>query len=149
MHTHDREALREVVRAAEAVLAAREDQMLTSEEWDALEHAVAEATQPPANEREETFTVQEDILTRSVMPAPGRGDPYQHTCDLAQFCHPFVQSICVHRIDDPDAGRRQKRMTRSLSSFVWMRDPAEPATPVAYFPEDRPLLGVVISHVEG
>lgn len=94
MHTHDREALLEVVRAAEAVLAAREDQMLTSEEWDALEHAVAEVTQPPANEREETFTVQEDVLTRSVTPAPGRGDPYQHTCDLE------VYEAVAHAIDE-------------------------------------------------
>jgi len=94
MHTNDREALLEVVRAAEAVLAARENQMLTSEEWDALEHAVAEATQPPANERAETFTVNEDVLTRSVTPAPGRGDPYQHTCDLE------VYEAVAHAIDE-------------------------------------------------
>lgn len=87
-------AMNEVLRAAEALLAAREDEMLTSEEWDALEHAVAEATQPPADEREETFTVIEGILTRSVTPAPGRGDPYQHTCDLE------VYEAVAHTIDE-------------------------------------------------
>ena len=96
MHTYDREALLEVVRAAEAVLAAREVQMLTSEEWDALENAVAEAMQPPADQRVETFTVTEDVLTRSVTPAPGRGDPYQHTCDLE------VYEAVAHAIDELD-----------------------------------------------
>jgi len=57
------------------------NEVLASEEWDALEHAVADATQPPADEREETFTVNANILTRAVTPASGRGDPYQHTCD--------------------------------------------------------------------
>jgi len=94
MHTNDRDALLEVIRTAEAVLAARENEMLTSEEWDALEHAVAEATQPPADEREETFTVSEDVLTRAVTPAPGRGDPYQHTCELE------VYEAVAHAIDE-------------------------------------------------
>lgn len=87
-------AMNEVLRAAEALLAAREDEMLTSEEWDALEHAVAEATQPPADEREENFTVNENILTRAVTPAPGRGEPYQHTCDLE------VYEAVAHAIDE-------------------------------------------------
>ena len=83
----------ELLRAAEAVLAARESQMLTSEEWDALEHAVAAATQPPpGTARDEVFTVNEDILTRSVTPA--RGTPYQHTCDKDVF-----ESV-AHAIDE-------------------------------------------------
>jgi len=39
--------LHDVLNAAEAVLAAREAEMLTSDEWDALAHAVAAATEPP------------------------------------------------------------------------------------------------------
>jgi len=111
MRTNDREALLEVVRAAEAVLAARENQVLTSEEWDALEHAVTEATQPPANEREETFTVEEDVLTRSVTPAPGRGDPYEHTCDLE------VYEAVAHAIDELDgASFTYEEIRRSINA---------------------------------
>lgn len=84
MSNHDDAALREVLRAAEDVLAARENQMLTSEEWDALEHAVATAMQPPpSTPRDETFSVTENILVRAVTPA--RGTPYQHTCDKDVF----------------------------------------------------------------
>ncbi|MCI0364928.1 MAG: hypothetical protein L0219_13705 [Phycisphaerales bacterium] len=93
MSNHDDAALREVLRAAEAVLAARENQMLTSEEWDTLEHAVAAATQPPPiTPRDETFTVTENILIRAVTPA--RGTPYQHTCDNDVF-----ESV-AHAIDE-------------------------------------------------
>ena len=93
MSNHDDAALRDVLSAAEAVLAARENQMLTSEEWDALEHAVAAATQPPpSTPRDETFTVTENILVRAVTPA--RGTPYQHTCDKDVF-----ESV-AHAIDE-------------------------------------------------
>lgn len=37
----DIDRLRDVLDAATALLAAREDEMLTADEWDALEHAVA------------------------------------------------------------------------------------------------------------
>jgi len=93
MSNHDDAALREVLSAAEAVLAARENQMLTSEEWDALEHAVAAATQPPAGTpRDEMFSVTENILIRAVTPT--RGTPYQHTCDKDVF-----ESV-AHAIED-------------------------------------------------
>ena len=75
--------LREVVTAAEAVLAARENQMLTAEEWDALEHAVAAATQPPPDERDETFTVEDGALVRRVVPR--KGQPYEHRCPQEAF----------------------------------------------------------------
>ena len=70
--------LREVLAAAEAVLAAREAQMLTTDEWDALQHAVAAATQPPPDERDETFAVEDGALVRRVVPRKGR--PYEHRC---------------------------------------------------------------------
>ncbi len=70
--------LREVLAAAEAVLAAREAQMLTAEEWDTLQHAVAAATQPPPDERDETFAVEDGALVRRVVPRKGR--PYEHRC---------------------------------------------------------------------
>ena len=90
---NDSTTLTEVLHAAETLLAARENQMLTSEEWDALEHAVAAATQPPpSTPRDETFTVTENILIRAVTPA--RGTPYQHTCDKDVF-----ESV-AHAIDE-------------------------------------------------
>lgn len=75
--------LREVVTAAEAVLAARENQMLTTDEWDALEHAVAAATQPPPDERDETFAVEDGALVRRVVPR--KGQPYEHRCPQDAF----------------------------------------------------------------
>ncbi len=75
--------LREVVSAAEAVLAARENQMLTAEEWDALEHAVAAATQPPPDARDETFAVEDGALVRRVVPR--KGQPYEHRCPQDAF----------------------------------------------------------------
>src|SRR5262245_27860814 len=65
--------------------------MVTSEEWDALQHAVAEATQP-IDGPSETFSVRESILTRSVVPK--RGEPYQHTCDKDIF------EAVAHAIDE-------------------------------------------------
>ncbi len=79
MSNHD-----DVIHAARALLEARENQMVTSEEWDALAHAVAAATQPIAEGGpSETFCVREAVLTRSVVPK--RGTPYQHTCDKDVF----------------------------------------------------------------
>lgn len=75
--------LREVLNAAEAVLAARENQMLTTDEWDALEHAVAAATQPPPDERDETFAVEDGALVRRVVPR--KGQPYEHRCPQDAF----------------------------------------------------------------
>ena len=111
MSNHDDAALREVLSAAEAVLAARENQMLTNEEWDALEHAVAAATQPPpSTPRDETFTVTENILIRAVTPA--RGTPYQHTCDKDVF-----ESV-AHAIDELNGA--------SFTSTPWpKRSPAD------------------------
>lgn len=78
--------LPDVLAAAEALLAASENDMVTSEEWDALKHAVAAATQPsPDDGRDETFRVVEDVLIRSVVPAPGRGEPYEHSCEREVF----------------------------------------------------------------
>jgi hypothetical protein len=93
MSSTDHDNLLEVLRAAEAVLAAREDQMLTSEEWDVLQHAVAAATQPVSGGGpNETFSVRESVLTRSVVPK--RGTPYQHTCDQDVF------EAVAHAIDE-------------------------------------------------
>ena len=81
---HDFATLHQVLRAAEAVLEARENQMLTSEEWDALQHAVAAvSTAEGPNSTVEDFGIAEKILTRSVTPV--RGVSYQHTCDLDVF----------------------------------------------------------------
>lgn len=91
MSSADHANLLDVLRAAEVVLAARENQMLTSEEWDALQHAVAAATQP-IDGPNETFSVRESVLTRSVVPK--RGTPYQHTCDKDVF------EAVAHAIDE-------------------------------------------------
>jgi len=86
MATTDRDAMLWVLQAAEDLLAARENQMLTAEEWDALQHAVAAARQPASGGeggREESFSIRENILIQSVKPA--RGTPYDHTCDQETF----------------------------------------------------------------
>ncbi len=75
--------LHDVLNAAEAVLAAREAEMLTSNEWDALEHAVAAATEPPVDERDETFTIKDRALVRRVVPREGQ--PYEHRCPQEAF----------------------------------------------------------------
>lgn len=75
--------LHDVLNAAEAVLAAREAEMLTSDEWDALEHAVAAATEPPPDERNETFAVEDAALVRRVVPR--KGQPYEHRCPQEAF----------------------------------------------------------------
>ena len=59
MSSAGHDTLLDVLRAAEAVLAARENQMLTSEEWDALAHAVAAATHADADESS-SRSVRED-----------------------------------------------------------------------------------------
>lgn len=81
--THDTDALREVLATAEAVLAAREAEMLTTDEWDALEHAVAAATQPPPDQRDENFSIEDSTLIRRVVPR--RGAPYEHRCDKDSY----------------------------------------------------------------
>jgi hypothetical protein len=74
-----------VIDAAAAVLAARDDKMLTSEEWDALASAVAACREPDPSERTEDFAVEHDHLVQRVVPAPGRGEPYEHRCSEACF----------------------------------------------------------------
>ena len=34
---------------------------------------------------DETFTIEDDLLVRRVVPRPGRGEPYQHTCTKKEF----------------------------------------------------------------
>jgi hypothetical protein len=75
--------LHDVLNAAEAVLAAREAEMLTSDEWDGLEHAVAATTEPPVDERDENFTVADRALVRRVVPR--KGQPYEHRCPQEAF----------------------------------------------------------------
>lgn len=77
----DADRLYAVFEAADALLGARESEMLTVEEWDNLETAVAACYEPPPDEREETFSIEnDDTLVRRVVPLPGRGDPYEHRC---------------------------------------------------------------------
>lgn len=77
------ELLWAVIDAAASVLAAREINMLTSEEWEALERAVAACTHPPSSHRNETFAIEGDIMIRKVVPR--RGQPYEHTCAKRVF----------------------------------------------------------------
>lgn len=79
-----RAQLEALLDAAERLLNAREVQMLTTEEWDALEHAVAACSEPAANERTEAFTVDDaKALVRSVVSM--KGAPYQHRCPYDAF----------------------------------------------------------------
>ena len=61
--------LHDVLAAAEAVLAAREAEMLTTDEWDALEHAVAAATELFHARGYLTRTEYQELLARgSIEP---------------------------------------------------------------------------------
>ena len=63
-----------------AMREARKDKMLTSEEWDALQYAVAACREPAPEERAETFRVDErGHLVCAVIPK--RGEPYEHRCE--------------------------------------------------------------------
>jgi hypothetical protein len=84
MTTPDHGRLEAVLVAAEQLLAAREDDMLTTDEWDALQHAVAACREPDPAERDEVFRVDPDgCLVRAVTPR--RGEPYEHRCPRDGF----------------------------------------------------------------
>jgi len=84
MPSREFERLEAVLGAAEQLLAARENQMLTADEWDALGHAVAACREPDPAERDESFRVDSDgCLVRAV--APRRGKPYEHRCSRDGF----------------------------------------------------------------
>jgi|GEM_PF-924733 len=84
MPSREFQRLEAVLGAAEQLLAAREAQMLTADEWDALEHAVAACREPDPAERDESFRVDPDgCLVRAV--APRRGKPYEHRCPRDGF----------------------------------------------------------------
>ena len=69
--------------AATRLLAARADQMLTDEEWEALQDAVDACTPPDA--RTESFRIDRSNgdLVRSVVPTKGK--PYEHRCTLDNY----------------------------------------------------------------
>ncbi len=75
--------LRAVFDAADALLAAREAQMVTRQEWDDLNHAVTAAHGAEASERLEFFAVEGDHLIRRV--APENGMPYERRCPQGAF----------------------------------------------------------------
>lgn len=84
MPSREYKRLESVLGAAEQLLAAREDDMLTTEEWDTLQHAVAACREPDPAERDESFRVDPDgSLVRAV--APRRGKPYEHRCPRDGF----------------------------------------------------------------
>ncbi len=83
MNRVDRANLEAVLAAARTLLEAREAQMLTADEWDAIEGAVAACDEPRGPKRVETFAVEHDHLVRRVTPA--RGDSYEHRCERAIF----------------------------------------------------------------
>ncbi len=82
---HDINALRQVLLAAQRLLEAREDQMVTAEEWEGLAHAVNAATAKPAGGPGESFAVDaaSGALLRRVVPR--RGQPYEHMCTRAVY----------------------------------------------------------------
>ena len=63
------EQLQRVLTAAEAVLAARRDQMLTRVEWDALAAAVAAARTPDPVADTRTYSGQLDVWTDACQQA--------------------------------------------------------------------------------
>lgn len=117
MSNYNESALLGVLSAASALLEAHENQMVTSEEWDALAHAVFNVTLPPPRDseggdgRDERFTVQENILTRRVRPA--RGTPYAHTCDLDIF------ENVAHTIDELKGASFTVEIIRAATNAPW------------------------------
>ncbi|MCC6909997.1 MAG: hypothetical protein IT430_18845 [Phycisphaerales bacterium] len=83
--SHETNALRQVLLAAQRLLEAREDQMITAEEWEALADAVNAATQRPDGGPGESFAVDatSGALLRRVVPK--RGQPYEHMCTKQVF----------------------------------------------------------------
>lgn len=104
--TPDVERLRSVLAAAERLLAAREDQMVTLDNWDMLAIAVAacHGVGPNrASERDEAFWVDEaGFLVRTVRPQ--RGGPYQHRCPAAAF------KAVAHAAEDMHTGITLERL---------------------------------------
>ncbi|MCC6909440.1 MAG: hypothetical protein IT430_15980 [Phycisphaerales bacterium] len=83
--SHETGALRQVLLAAQRLLEAREDQMVTAEEWEALAGAVSAATGKPTSGPGESFAVDaaSGALLRRVVPK--RGQPYEHMCSRAVY----------------------------------------------------------------
>lgn len=83
--SHETNSLRQVLLAAQRLLEARDDQMVTAEDWEALTAAVNAATQRPAGGPGESFAVDavSGALLRRVVPR--RGQPYEHACTRAVF----------------------------------------------------------------
>lgn len=106
-----RTQLESVLDAAERLLNARERRMLTTEEWDALEHAVAACSEPAANERTEAFTVDDArALVRCVVPM--KGDPYQHRCPRDAF------EAVAHAVDEATGGFNLEDL-RAAANIPW------------------------------
>ncbi|MBL8747094.1 MAG: hypothetical protein JNK58_12160 [Phycisphaerae bacterium] len=106
-----RSQLEAVLNAAERLLAAREAQMVTTEEWDTIGHAVAACREPAASERSETFAVDDARdLVRSVVPA--RGEPYQHRCPGDAF------EAVAHAIADAE-GRFNLEDLQRAAKIPW------------------------------
>lgn len=103
--------LHAVLDAAERLLAAREDAMITAEEWDALQSATALCSGPSTSRREETFLITDDgAVLRRVTPA--RGDPYEHRCPAAAF---EAAARAVQHLATGITGER----VRALAEITW------------------------------
>lgn len=90
----------DLLAAAERLLEARENQMLTKEEWAALESAVSALQEP--EDRSEFFEVDASrSLVRSVTPK--KGDPYQHRCSedsYTAFAHSVAEATGPFTLED-------------------------------------------------
>lgn len=64
-------------------------------------------------ERDETFTIAENILTRHVIPASGRGKSYAHTCDLDVF------EKVLHAIDELNGASFTFEIIRAAINAPW------------------------------
>ena len=97
-----RARLQDLLTAAQAMLSARDAQMLTSEEWDALGHAVAACREPAASQRTEAFAVDDArFLVRAVVPK--KGEPYEHRCPEEAFeavAHAVAEATSPFNLED-------------------------------------------------
>lgn len=99
--------LRAVLAAAKRLLEAREDQMVTLDNWDMLASAVAACydvsrDQSPSQRDEEFWVDERGAIVRTVKPK--RGDPYQHRCPGE------ASEAVVHAAEDMGTGVTLERL---------------------------------------
>lgn len=99
-----------VLDAAERILSAREEQMVTSEEWDSLHRAVTVCREPSAEERTEAFAIRDGCLVRTLTGPTGTATECSVPLDVYET---------VARVMDDVNGTFNTEEVRSESQVTW------------------------------